>query len=73
MTVSNLYILFTSLNGLRSALLEAKTMKCKLCGLTDQGVLCSNCRDFLKWMYPDDEPEEILELYKRGLRGRKRK
>jgi hypothetical protein len=78
MMVSNLYILFTSLNDLRSALLEAN-MKCELCKKVANGRLCNTCWNFLKWNYPQDDPEDILDQYKEAyvrnyyLQGRKRK
>lgn len=54
-------------------------MKCKLCKKAVQRELCNSCRDFLKWTYPQDEPEDIVERYKDEhvrndyLRRRKRK
>jgi len=57
----------------RSALPEVKTMKCELCKTECKKILCQTCRDFLKWMYPDDNPEEVLNNYKTGIRRRKRK
>jgi len=58
--------------------LEVLKMKCKLCKKPASGILCNSCRDFLKWNYPNDDPEDVLQNYEKayarnGLRGRKRK
>jgi len=54
-------------------------MRCKVCGINVQSKLCDQCKDFLKWLYPEEEPEEIIQKYKElteahsFLRRKKRK
>lgn len=54
-------------------------MKCKLCKRVDDTKLCEECRRFLRWIYPNEDPEDVIEKYKEladihfYLRRRKRK
>ncbi|MBS3137292.1 hypothetical protein J4232_02555 [Candidatus Woesearchaeota archaeon] len=41
-------------------------MKCKLCKKETKTTLCRTCNDFLQWMYPKDNPEDILERYRKA-------
>ena len=55
------------------------TMKCKLCKRIEDTKLCPTCKDFLAWIYPGEDSEDVIEKYKElanihfYLRGRKRK
>ncbi len=54
-------------------------MKCKLCKRVEEKKLCPTCRDFLAWIYPGENPEEVIEKYEElknihfNLKRKKRK
>ncbi|MBI4152103.1 hypothetical protein HY495_00195 [Candidatus Woesearchaeota archaeon] len=39
-------------------------MKCKICDKQAKGLVCKTCQDFLAWLYPGKDPEDVLERYK---------
>jgi len=38
-------------------------MNCKICKCETKGKLCNNCKKFLAWKYPNEDPEVVLEKY----------
>jgi len=48
----------------RSAHLLEEKMNCKICKRETEGKLCTACRGYLKWRYPNEDPEVVLEKYK---------
>lgn len=38
-------------------------MKCGMCKIETKGKLCETCKEYLEWIYPDEEPETILDKY----------
>jgi hypothetical protein len=39
-------------------------MKCGMCKIETKGRLCNTCKEYLEWIYPNEEAEVIMKKYK---------